>query len=134
MNGDGAYRQSFAPGEVQTDEKNAGLRALWARNRLARLSDYGQGENAEQKAAIVNLGLTYNLLTAHTSFVAVDEVVRNAGGAGNEVKQPLPLPKGVSELAVPGRRVPEPEFWLLALAALATVWRLARKNGAPRLF
>ncbi|MDR2549176.1 MAG: VWA domain-containing protein [Desulfobulbus sp.] len=133
VNGEGAYSQSFAPGEVQADEKNAGLRTLWARNRLARLSDYGQGESVEQKAAIVNLGLAYNLLTAHTSFVAVDEVVRNAGGAGKEVKQPLSLPKGVSELAVPGRRVPEPEFWLLTLAALVTVWRLIRKNGASCL-
>ena len=133
INGDGAYSQSFAVAEVRADEKNAGLRALWARNRLAQLSDYGQGGDAEQKAAIINLGLTYNLLTAHTSFVAVDEIVRNVGGEGKDVKQPLPLPKGVSELAVSGRQVPEPEFWLLALAALVAVGALARRSGARRL-
>jgi len=133
VNGDGAYSQSFAVAEVRADEKNAGLRALWARNRLAQLSDYGQGGDAEQKAAIINLGLTYNLLTAHTSFVAVDEIVRNVGGEGKDVKQPLPLPKGVSELAVSGRQVPEPEFWLLALAALVAVGALARRSGARRL-
>ncbi|MDR0476979.1 MAG: VWA domain-containing protein [Desulfobulbaceae bacterium] len=126
VNGDGIYNRSFAVGEAQADDKNAGLRALWARARLAQLSDYGDaGEDAEQQAAIVKLGLTYNLLTAHTSFVAVDEVVRNTGGTGKEVKQPLPLPQGVSELAVPEHSVPEPEFCLLALAALLTAWRLA---------
>jgi len=71
------------------------------------------------------LGLTYNLLTAYTSFVAVDEVVRNPGGQGQEVKQPLPLPKGVSNLAVGGggmtpmTATPEPETWLLAGLLLA---------------
>jgi Ca-activated chloride channel family protein len=131
VNGDGAYKQSFAVNEAQPDDKNAGLRTLWARNRLVQLSDYGQGTDEEQKAAIINLGLTYELLTAHTSFVAVDEIVRNVGGEGKEVRQPTPLPQGVSELAVGGvHRVPEPEFWLLALAALLAIWPLTRRNGA----
>ena len=131
MNGDGAYKQSFAVKEAQPDDKNAGLRTLWARSRLMQLSDYGQGIGENQKAAIIDLGLTYELLTAHTSFVAVDEIVRNVGGTGEEVRQPTPLPQGVSELAVGGmRRVPEPEFWLLALAALLTIWPLTRRSRA----
>ena len=132
VNGAGIYNKSFALAEVQADDKNAGLRALWARKRLTQLSDYGNGEDEEQKTAVTNLGLTYNLLTAHTSFVAVDEVVRNVSGAGQEAKQPLPLPQGVSNLAVSGYRTPEPDFWLLALAALLTLWHLARKGQARR--
>lgn len=48
----------------------------------------------------------------------------NPGGQGQEVKQPLPLPKGVSNLAVGGgvapmTATPEPETWLLAGLLLA---------------
>ena len=48
----------------------------------------------------MELGLTYNLLTAYTSFVAVDRVVRNDGTELSRVEQPLPLPQGVSDAAV----------------------------------
>ncbi|MBI5527518.1 MAG: hypothetical protein HY897_14380, partial [Deltaproteobacteria bacterium] len=47
-------------------------------------------------------GLTYNLLTAYTSFVAIDSEVRNKTGQQTTVKQPLPLPEGVSNYAVGG--------------------------------
>jgi len=51
---------------------------------------------------LTDLGLRYNLLTACTSFVAVDSEARNAGGTPAMVKQPLPLPQGVSDSAVGG--------------------------------
>jgi Ca-activated chloride channel family protein len=46
-------------------------------------------------------------------------VVRNAQGAGDDVVQPLPLPKHVSNLAVgsPVSNVPEPEMVLLLVVA-----------------
>lgn len=123
-NGETPYSQTFQLSEVEPAATNEGLRYLWARERIARLSDYASGgADPELRTEIVNLGLTYNLLTAYTSFVAVDEQVRNPGGEGKEVKQPLPLPKGVSNLAVAatGRSVPEPEFWLVALLLLALI-------------
>ena len=46
------------------------------------------------------MGLTYNLLTAYTSFVAIDTQVRLKDGQAVTVKQPLPLPQGVSDYAV----------------------------------
>jgi Ca-activated chloride channel family protein len=49
---------------------------------------------------ITELGLKYNLLTAYTSFVAIDSEVRRKGGDVSTVKQPLPLPEGVSDYAV----------------------------------
>jgi len=49
---------------------------------------------------VTDLGLAYNLLTAYTSFVAVDTEVRNKSGQVSTVKQPLPLPQGVSDYAV----------------------------------
>ena len=95
------------------------LPILWARQRLMRLSDR-QGNDAKlNRDAIVDLGLRYALLTQYTSFVAVDETVVNPGANAADVKQPLPLPQGVSELAlalpVPVS-VPEPELgWLILL-------------------
>ena len=55
---------------------------------------------------MTDLGLKYNLLTAYTSFIAVDTEVRNKGGESTTVKQPLPLPQGVSDYAVGSGGVP----------------------------
>jgi len=43
--------------------------------------------------------MTYNLLTAYTSFVAIDSQVRLVDGQAVTVEQPLPLPQGVSNYA-----------------------------------
>jgi len=102
-------------------EANRALRYLWARSRIARLSDFSAKlSNPENKEEITTLGLTYNLLTAYTSFIAVHEVVRNTKGPGDDVAQPLPLPKQVSNLAVGGSvsTVPEPEMVLLVVIAM----------------
>ncbi len=58
---------------------------------------------------ITSLGLTYGLLTRYTSFVAVQEIVRRTTEGADDVDQPLPLPAGVSDLAVGVTSGPEPE-------------------------
>jgi Ca-activated chloride channel family protein len=83
---------------------NSALRYLWARHRIKMLSDYNMlRPDDERIKEVTTLGLTYNLLTAYTSFVAVDNAVRNKSGELTSINQPLPLPQGVSELAVAGR-------------------------------
>jgi len=52
------------------------------------------------KAEIVRLGLKYGLLSKYTSFIAVDTQVRSDGRTSKKVRQPLPLPLDVNELAV----------------------------------
>ncbi|HJW09239.1 MAG TPA: hypothetical protein VJ483_06360, partial [Holophagaceae bacterium] len=100
MTGQGGWQQSFKVGDVRASSSSA-LRQLWARERIRLLSDYNQfGENDERKKEVTSLGLTYNLLTAYTSFVAVDTQVRNAGGQPSTVVQPLPMPQGVSDAAI----------------------------------
>ena len=82
-------------------ESNAALRYLWARHRIAVLSDYNTLRADEERVIeITNLGLKYSLLTAYTSFVAVDSKVRRENGKLEQVIQPLPLPEGVSDYAV----------------------------------
>jgi len=99
--GGGPLRQvvEVRPGDVRAE--NAALRWLWARRWVELLDDeraLGAGQPAED--GITTLGLDYHLLTAFTSFVAIDSQVVNAGGQGMNVRQPLPLPEGVSNHAV----------------------------------
>jgi Ca-activated chloride channel family protein len=91
------------------------LPVLWARERVRSLQE--KRVSAESVAAITALGLKHSLLTRHTSFVAVDETPREMLADARTVRQPLPLPQGVSESAlssaqsspvVQGGSVPEP--------------------------
>ncbi|HET8901563.1 MAG TPA: VIT domain-containing protein [Holophagaceae bacterium] len=101
--GHGDWNQVFHVGDVKPADSNAALRQLWARERIRTLSDYDQfGETPERAKEVTQLGLRYHLLTAHTSFVAVDSEVRNAGGESARIVQPLPMPQGVSDAAVGG--------------------------------
>lgn len=82
------------------DAQAGALRHLWARSRIQQLSDQEALEGGSgQREAITALGLRYSLLTQYTSFIAVDEIVRT-GESAVPVDQPLPLPQGVSNLAV----------------------------------
>ena len=102
ISGAGPWSQTFEVGQVKGRSHGA-LRQLWARQRIQMLSDYDQfGLDEARKAEVTRLGLAYNLLTAYTSFVAVDTQVRNVGGQHTTVTQPLPLPEGVSNAAVGG--------------------------------
>ena len=80
------------------DKTNEALKYLWAREKIARLDDYG-AVGLDVKDELTQLGLKYSLMTAYTSFVAVDTVIRDTGEVVT-VKQPLPLPQGVSDYAV----------------------------------
>jgi len=112
------YRQSIAVAP-SSDGRHSALRYLWARTRIANLTDFGPAAaDAERAAEVTSLGLTYSLLTRYTSFVAVHEIVRTAA-EGDEVDQPLPLPAGVSDRAVGVTNGAEPDLVLLSVIVLA---------------
>jgi len=126
-NGEGTFQRQFDLETFPSDQKAAGLNYLWARSRLGRIvGDASKRSMVEKKEQIIALGLRYNLLTAFTSFIAVDEKIVNPQGTGNAVKQPLSLPKGVSNMSVGGgmNRVPEPGLVLLVLL-IGAVWGLS---------
>jgi len=129
--GQGDYVSRFDVTGSQPDEGNGALRYLWARTRIAELSDYGSAEE-ENVSEITGLGLQYNLLTPYTSFIAVREVVTNPTGSAQDVNQPVPLPLHVSDMAVGnGTEVgSEPELvWLVAGSLLlATILILRRRR------
>jgi len=101
ISGNGSYREVIEVQTVKSLKSHSALRYLWARHRITLLSDYNKLRSDEKRVKeVTELGLAYNLLTAYTSFIAVDTEVRNQGGEQATIKQPLPLPQGVSDYAV----------------------------------
>jgi Ca-activated chloride channel family protein len=124
--GQGEYSASLEVANVEANSDDPALRYLWARNRIAELSDYGADRVDDDRVKqITALGLKYNLLTPYTSFIAVREQVVNPDGKADEIEQPLPLPLGVSDLAVGS----EPELiWLLASLVMIAILLLIRRR------
>jgi Ca-activated chloride channel family protein len=136
---DGVYRQVLKLSEA-TDENGklfSALRRLWARQRIAELSDQENlvKDDALRKA-ITTLGLDYSLLTQYTSFIAVDQAVRNPAPVDTQqVTQPLPMPGGVSNLAVGGAYVPgspEPQTLGALFITLSMLAMIARRLSRQR--
>ncbi|MGH8492902.1 MAG: VIT domain-containing protein [Moraxellaceae bacterium] len=130
---DGIYRKELSFTADKQSQDNAALRYLWARHRISTLTDQKNLEGGDSYAeAITQLGLNYNLLTDYTSFLAVDQKVRNTSGDSESVNQPSPLPQGVSNLAI-GSEVPatpEPETWaMLLVAGLCFLFWLRREQA-----
>ncbi len=101
--GEGKYSKTIKVEDFKPLDDKATLKYLWARHRIGILSDYNRlCKNDKRIQEVTDLGLKYSLLTAYTSFVAVDSQIRNASGKLATVQQPLPLPEGVSDYAVGG--------------------------------
>jgi Ca-activated chloride channel family protein len=75
------------------------LATLWARTRIEKFMnqlEFGGGERGKLEADVTDLGLRYRLMTQFTSFVAVEEQVRNVNGQMRTVQVPVEMPEGVS--------------------------------------
>jgi Ca-activated chloride channel homolog len=95
------YKKTFQVNTVKPSMQHAALRYLWARKRVQVLDDYAKlEENNISQEEVTKLGLKYNLLTAYTSFVAIEEKIANSDKDLTTVKQPLPMPAGVENAAV----------------------------------
>ncbi|OEU56034.1 MAG: trypsin, partial [Desulfuromonadales bacterium C00003096] len=63
--GDGSFMKEVDVGKIKPLKTNSALRYLWARHRIAILSDYNKLRPQDERVGeVTNLGLTYNLLTA----------------------------------------------------------------------
>ncbi len=73
-----------------------GIAPVWARMKIADLSDRGTYEPAsDTPVKIRQVALDYGLMSAYTAFVAVDSLTRTAGNHGTTVAVPVPVPDGV---------------------------------------
>ena len=127
VTGSGQQAWDFALAASSRDDT---LPILWARKRLERLYVFPNA-NEDARAEILALGLKYSLLTSATSFIGVDEKLPTGDGPeALDVRQPLPLPAGVSNAAVGESLTPAPEpVWadLVAWCALLLGLRKFRK-------
>jgi Ca-activated chloride channel family protein len=116
--GQGRFERRMNMSKNLVSPANDAIKYLWARERVALLSDFAavRGTGSDSRQEVIALGLKYNLLTEFTSFVAIDQHVRRQDGQLETVKQPLPLPQGVSDLAV-GRAGGAAESFLIRAAA-----------------
>jgi Ca-activated chloride channel family protein len=131
--GEGAYSSMLEVANFAPDPANSALRYLWARSRIDELSGYGSSSISDDRVKeITALGLKYNLLTRYTSFIAVREKIVNPDGSATDVDQPLPMPVGVTDMAIGS----EPEvWWLLSIFAAIAVFAVMRRrrNSAEML-
>ncbi|MEM8906689.1 MAG: TonB family protein [Bacteroidota bacterium] len=104
QNPGGSFSKTLYLEQASQTQGSEALSNLWARHRIQQLGDYtqlkgGSTADVQRIEEITRLGLQHNLLTAYTSFVAIDSEVVNQNGQ-TTVKQPLPLPSGVPNSAV----------------------------------
>ena len=101
------YVQEIQVSDAEPLEENNIIRYLWARKKVERLTDYGFSEDLKgaAKKEVTQIGLDYSMITPYTSFIAVTETIRNESGESTDVKQPIPLPRQVSDLAIGGYTV-----------------------------
>ena len=103
----GADTVSFDAGAAR-DSRQPALRSLWARLRiedLARRQTLTGDPNGALADSIRATALEHSLMSAYTSFVAVDATERTAGEHGTTVNQAVPVPAGVRyDTTVSGER------------------------------
>ncbi|MBM3762227.1 MAG: VWA domain-containing protein [Acidobacteria bacterium] len=75
--------------EVQ--KENDAVPLIWARRQIDSLSI----DSATNREAITQLGLKYSLMTAFTSYYAIDNCIVNEGGISRQIAVPVAMPEGV---------------------------------------
>lgn len=135
--GKGDYKADLDISDIEHSDANGAIRYLWARSKIARLSDYGFGDKDDSavRKEVTALGLEYSMLTQYTSFIAVIEEIRNTNGESTDVNQPLPLPLNVSNLAVGGSYTQgdEPGLMILAVGVLAAMLAVYLRRRKVRM-
>ncbi|MHC4140854.1 MAG: VIT domain-containing protein [Planctomycetota bacterium] len=87
---------SFEVNPVASAYAGKALPSIWARMRIAELADRATWDpNVELGNEVRTLALQYNLMSAFTSFVAVDSLTRTAGAYGTTVPVPVPVADGM---------------------------------------
>jgi Ca-activated chloride channel family protein len=95
------YTQSVQVTLPERTSEHNGLAQVWARKAVDELMalEYrgveSGGLDTKLKSLIEELGVRYHIMTQFTSFVAVDESLRTAGGDPITVEVPAEVPEGI---------------------------------------
>jgi len=131
VGGDRSYARTIDVSGVKPLTDNSALLYLWARTRIAQLGDDNRLQSDDRRITeITQLALQYNLLTAYTSFIAIDTEVRRKDGEVSTVTQPLPLPEGVSDYAVGNMAVAGTK--MLSVPASPTMESIKSGSAGPQ--
>jgi len=91
-----AGRVVNVPVQIERSEMPArSIASVWARTKIAALTDKMLNGEESLGAAIRQLALDFNLTSPSTAFVAVDSTSRTSGG-DKTVRQAVPVPEGVN--------------------------------------
>ncbi len=91
-----AGRVVNVPVEIERSElPGRNIASVWARAKIAALTDKMLNGEESLGAAIRQLALDFNLTSPYTAFVAVDSASRTSGD-GKTVRQAVPVPEGVN--------------------------------------
>jgi Ca-activated chloride channel family protein len=75
---------------------NAALRPIWARNKIAHLTDRSAWDpNPTLAQNIKSLALEHGLMSPFTAFIALDATKQTEGTYGTGIPVPVPVPGGV---------------------------------------
>ncbi|MEE8153812.1 MAG: VIT domain-containing protein [Phycisphaerales bacterium] len=93
---EGIVEASFDVTPVDQANEHHALPAVWARSYIAQLADRATYDaDIDLPQQIQEIALRYSLMSAYTSFVAVDSKTRTAGDHGTTVNVAVPVPAGV---------------------------------------
>ena len=86
----------FEVNPVEAAHGGSALASIWARMRISELADRSTWDpSIDLGREVQALALRYGLMSAFTSFVAVDSLTRTAGAYGTTVIVPVPVADGV---------------------------------------
>jgi Ca-activated chloride channel family protein len=84
------------PVEQETSDAHKALPSVWARMKIADLSDGStHTPNLDLSGQIKQVALDYGLMSAFTAFLAVDSSQQTAGPEGTTVPVAVPVPEGM---------------------------------------
>ncbi|MEX0716483.1 MAG: VIT domain-containing protein [Planctomycetaceae bacterium] len=92
--GSGKYERAIDLKFPKVEPRHDTIATLWAREKVGELTREGQG--AASVPEIIKLGESFQILTQHTSFVAVEKQRVTVGGKPTLVRVPIEFPKGMS--------------------------------------
>ena len=94
--GEQVVEATFEVDPVGSAYAGKALSSIWARLRIAELADRATWDpNVKLGDEVKALALRHSLLSAFTSFVAVDSLTRTAGAYGTSVNVPVPVADGM---------------------------------------
>jgi Ca-activated chloride channel homolog len=92
----GGEETSLTVAADRTADGGKALPAVWARLKIADLSDHTLADHGSELATeIKQVALDYGLMSAYTAFLAVDSSQRTEGNEGTTVPVAVPVPDGV---------------------------------------